>query len=86
MEKNWGERKKYFSNVLRSLAKLVRSLAKPVEFGQTLPVYFTACSSFVCSQWSGSYHFILNLDSNKEIRQCLVQGTVLGHYKKLNVA
>ncbi len=41
---------------------------------------------FVCSQWSGSYHFILNLDSNKEIRQCLVQGTVLGHYKTLNVA
>ncbi len=33
-----GERKKYFSNDLRSLAK-------PVEFGQTLPVYFTACSS-----------------------------------------
>ncbi len=48
-------------------------LAKPVEFGQTLPVYFTACSGSVCSQWSGSYHFILNLDSNKEIRQCLVQ-------------
>ncbi len=36
--RNSGERKKYFSNDLRSLAK-------PVEFGQTLPVYFTACSS-----------------------------------------
>ncbi len=57
-----------------------------VEFGQTLPVYFTAWSSSVCSQWSGSYHFILNLDTNKEICQCLVQGVVLGHYKTLNVA
>ncbi len=39
---------------LRSLAKLLRSLAKPVEFGQTLLVYFTACSgsySSICSQW-----------------------------------
>ncbi len=41
----------FFSNVLRSLEKLcvlsqryLRSLVKPVEFGQTLPVYFTACS------------------------------------------
>ncbi len=78
----------FFPNVLRSLAKLLRclerllcSLAKPVEFRQTLPVYFTACSSSVCSQWSGSYHFILNVDSNKEI----CQGTVLGHYKTLDV-
>ena len=44
-------------NYLRSLAKLLRSLAKPAEFGQTLPVYFTACSglySSISSQWSGS--------------------------------
>ncbi len=27
------------------LQNFLRSLAKPVEFGQTLPVYFTACSS-----------------------------------------
>ncbi len=46
-----GGKKKYFSNVLSSLEKLcvlaqryLRSLVKPVEFGQTLPVYFTACS------------------------------------------
>ncbi len=57
VEKNLGWEEKYFSNVLRSLTKLLRSLAKPVEFGQTLPVYFTACSgsySSICSQWSGS--------------------------------
>lgn len=44
-----GGLKKLFSNLLRSLAK-------PVEFRQTLPVFFTSCSvlfSSVCSQWSG---------------------------------
>ncbi len=64
-KKNLGGRKKY------SLAKNIYlpTLTKPVKFGQTLPVYFTACSgsySFVCSQWSGPMSFILNLDSNKE--------------------
>ncbi len=31
--------------------RYLRSLAKPVEFGQTLPVYFTACNGYssVCS-------------------------------------
>ncbi len=71
--------KKYFSNVLRSLTKLLHSLeklgvpsknicvlsqrylrsltkrlpslAKPVEFGQVLPVYFTAVvPTAPCSQ------------------------------------
>ncbi len=57
----------------------MRSLVKPVEFRQTLPVYFTACSgsySSVCSSEPIKlvvHSFILNLDL-KEIRQCLVHG------------
>ncbi len=50
---------------LRSLAKLLCSLAKPVEFGQTLPVYFTASNLVVHtrSQWRDLWSFILNVDS-----------------------
>ncbi len=72
MEKNRGWWKK---NIFQQLCV---PLAEPVELGQTLPVYFTACSgsySSVCSQWSGSESFILNSDSNKEIHQCLVHGS-----------
>ncbi len=36
-----------FSRQERSLTKLLHSLAKSVEFGQTLPVYFTACKLVV---------------------------------------
>ncbi len=39
------------------LQRYLHSLAKPVEFGQTLPGYFTACGgsySSVNSQWIGS--------------------------------
>ncbi len=50
VEKNRGGRKKYFSNVLRSLTK-------PVVFGQTLPVYFTACSGSYSSVFhNGAVH------------------------------
>ncbi len=35
-------------------AKLLLSLPKPVEFGQTLPVYFTACS--------GSYSYMFTME------------------------
>ncbi len=45
------------------------------------------------TSWGGVFfiffyiHFILNLDSSiKKHSQCLVQGTLLGHYKMLNVA
>ncbi len=42
---------------LRSLAKLLHSLTKPVEFGHckvTLPVYFTACSGYSSYVHNGS--------------------------------
>ncbi len=42
---------------VRSLQRYLHSLAKPVEFGKTLPGYFTACGgsySSVYSQWIGS--------------------------------
>ncbi len=82
-----------FSNVLRSLAKLVRSLAKVFAFSCkssdklvlfTLQLAVVHIAPYV---HNGAVHsFILNLDSNKEIRQCLDQGMVLGHSKTLNVA
>ncbi len=34
------------SNFCILLQRYLRSLAKPIEFGQTLPVYFTACSGY----------------------------------------
>ncbi len=87
--KSRGGRKIYFSIFLHSLKKLLRSLTKPVEFGQTLPVYFTVCSGSYSSmhpQCNVSYSFILNFSSSiKKHSQSLVQGMVLGHSKTLNV-
>ncbi len=37
----------------------LRSLAKPVEFGQTLPVYFTACSGYSSNVHNGAVHRVL---------------------------
>lgn len=34
----------FLQETLHYLTKLLQSLAKPAEFEQTLPVYFTACS------------------------------------------
>ncbi len=73
-----GGRKKYVSIVLRSLAK-------PVEFGETLPVYFTACSGY-SSCVHNEFCFELGLNKVIVIQSVLVQDTVLGLSKMLNVA
>ncbi len=65
VEKNQGEwKKKRFAfsrktfafpqETLHSLAKRLRSLTKPGEFGQTIPVYFTACSGYSSYVYNGS--------------------------------
>ncbi len=48
------------------LQRYLCSLAKPVEFRQTLPVYFTASSGYSSYVHNGAVQsFILNLDSTK---------------------
>ncbi len=80
--KKYGVGGNFFAHLLRSLTKLLcsskklcilvqrylHSLTKPVEFGQTLPVYFTACSGSYCL---------------KKYSQCLFQGMVLLFINKI---
>ncbi len=82
MEKIWAGRKKYFSNVLRSLEKLS---VLSQNFCIPSRNFAFSCKTFAFPRIVHS--FILNLDSSiKKYNQCLDQGMVLGHSKTLNVA